>query len=93
MRGSFLIVAALFASGEALAAEGPMAAPVPLEGQQAGEDKRICRTQRAIGSRVVKRVCKTAAEREKEELDARTSIKLGSGRKGQASEAFKLPGE
>jgi hypothetical protein len=93
MRGSFLAVVVCFVASKAFAADVPMAATVPVEAQKAGEDKPICRTERSLGSRVVKRVCKTAAERQKEELDARTNIRLGGGRKGQPTDAFKRPGE
>jgi hypothetical protein len=93
MRGSFLAVFVCFVASNAFAADVPMAATVPVEVQKAGEDKPMCRTERSLGSRVVKRVCKTAAERQKEELDARTNIKLGGGRKGQPTDAFKRPGE
>lgn len=86
-------VALLAASGEAAAADTPMAAPVVVDGHKADVDQRLCRTERSLGSRVVKRVCKTADERRKDELDARTNIKLGSGRKGQPTDAFKRPGE
>ena len=89
----FLVVAALMASSEVIAADVPMAATVPIEGSKANEDKPICRTERSLSSRVVKRVCKTSAERRQEELDARNKVRLGSGRKGQPTDAFKSPGE
>jgi hypothetical protein len=93
MMRSLIMVAALLASTGAIAADVPMAATVPVEGDKAAEDKPICRTERSLSSRVVKRICKTSAQRQQEELEARNKVRLGSGRKGQPSEAFKLPGE
>ena len=101
MRATWVVIgAAVFTSGNALAMGDPALAPVAVapqpivvEGQKPDQDRPVCRTERSLGSRVVKRVCQTAAERRKAELDARANIKLGSGRKGQTTEAFKLPGE
>ncbi len=62
-----------------------LAADVP---KSAG-DARICKTERSISSRVVREVCKTAAEWRNESADARNKLKLGP--KSQTTEAFKAP--
>ncbi|MEO8175475.1 MAG: hypothetical protein ABI626_02300 [Sphingomicrobium sp.] len=101
MRGLWVVFGtAVFAPGSALAMGDPALAPfafapqpIVVEGQPVDQDKPVCRTERSLGSRVVKRVCQTAAERRKAELDARTNIKLGSGRRGEPTAAFKPPGE
>ena len=90
MRHLFMVVA-LMGSSEAMGADVPMAATVPVEGLETAEDKPVCRTERSLSSRVVKRVCKTSAERKQEEIDARNKVRLGSGRKGQTTDAFKSP--
>jgi hypothetical protein len=76
----------------AMLATGP--APVPtlvVEAPRPAEDKPVCKYERSLSSRVVKRTCKTAAERSQEERDARNKIMLGKGAK--VTEAFKTPSE
>jgi len=53
-------------------------------------EKKICTTQRDTGSRVVKQVCKTAAEREKDAEDARNRLNMGN-RSTRPPDAFKAP--
>jgi hypothetical protein len=89
MRVLFLLTAILV-PGEAFADDDPIAAKKLVEGRKASEDKPVCRTERSISSRVVKRVCKTDVQRLKEELDARAVTRL-SGRKNQMTDVFKPP--
>ncbi|HET7708819.1 MAG TPA: hypothetical protein VFK50_04695 [Sphingomicrobium sp.] len=54
-----------------------------------GANAQVCKTQRSLSSRVVKRVCKTAAEWRNESMAARNKLKLGP--KSQTTEVFKPP--
>ena len=74
-----LIVAATAATDPPIVVEAP-----------AGEEKRVCRTERSTGSRVVKQVCKSAAEQAKDELDAKTKLRLGN-QANRPPDAFKAP--
>ena len=78
MIASILLVAALVAQDQ----------PVIVEGQKPAEDKKICRTERSTGSRVVKQVCKTEAERLKEQRDASSALGMGN-RSTRPPDAFK----
>ena len=71
-------------------AAAPVAVKPGAEPGKSAQDERICRTQRVTGSRLVKRVCTTAAERQKQELEARNALRRGSNT--QIPEAFKQPG-
>lgn len=72
------------------AAAAAQDAPIIVEGQKPAQEKRVCRTERSTGSRVVKQVCKTAAEQKKDEQEARTKLNMGN-RSNQPPEAFKAP--
>jgi hypothetical protein len=48
----------------------------------------VCRTERSTGSRVVKQVCKTEAERLREQQDAKTTLGMGN-RSNRPPDAFK----
>ncbi len=74
-----LAAAAFSTAGTAIAADVPKAV----------DDKRICKTERSVSSRIVRQTCKTAAEWRQESLDARNKLKLGA--KSQTTEAFKPP--
>ncbi len=73
------------------AAENPPQAP-PAPEQPAAEPPEIivtCRTQRATGTRVIKKVCRSVEQQRQDNLDAR--IKLRMGTQVQATEVFKRP--
>lgn len=53
------------------------------------EVKVTCRTQRATGTRVVKKVCKSTEQQRQENLEARNKIRMGT--QVQTTEAFKRP--
>ena len=74
-----LAAAALSAAGTAPAADPPKSA----------DDVRICKTERSISSRIVREVCKTAAEWRNDSVAARNKLKMGP--KSQITEAFKPP--
>jgi hypothetical protein len=77
---------ALSCAGAAVAAEAPKPAEVVVVTTNA---KPVCKSERSLSSRVVKRTCKTAAEWHRDSLDARNKLKLGA--KSQTTEAFKRP--
>ena len=77
---------ALLGAGAAVAAEAPKGAEEVVVTTDA---KPVCKSERSLSSRVVKRTCKTAAEWERESLAARNKLKLGA--KSQTTEAFKAP--
>lgn len=78
MLGSLLLVAAFVAQDQ----------PVIVEGARPAEEKKICRTERSTGSRVVKQICKTEAERLKEQQDASSALGMGN-RSTRPPDAFK----
>ena len=82
MLASFLFVAAL-----ASAQENP---PVIVEGTRPVEEKKVCRSVRETGSRMVKQVCKTATQQKQDEQDARNKLGLGN-RSTSPPETFKAP--
>lgn len=71
------------------AATAVMDQPIVVEAPPAA-DKRVCRTERSTGSRVVKQVCKSAAEQAKDELDAKNKLRLGN-QANRPPDAFKAP--
>jgi hypothetical protein len=72
-----------------VAAATPPDQPVIVEAKPI-EEKKICRTQRDTGSRVVKTICKTAAEARKDAEDAKNALNMG-GRSNRPPDAFKAP--
>lgn len=72
-------LAAVVCAGAAIAGEPP----------KANEDKPVCKSERSLSSRVVKRVCKSASELRADSEAARNKLKLGA--KSQTTEAFKSP--
>lgn len=78
MFGSLLLISAFFAQDQ----------PVIVEGQRPAVEKKVCRTERSTGSRVVKQVCKTEAERLREQRDAKTMLGMGN-RSNRPPDAFK----
>lgn len=78
---------ALLCAGAVVAAETPKPNEVVVVKSVA--DKPVCKSERSLSSRVVKRTCKTAAEWERDSLAARNKLKLGA--KSQTTEAFKSP--
>ena len=53
-------------------------------------EKKVCKSERSISTRVVKRICKTTGEWDRDSLDARNKLKLGNANRA-APEAFKRP--
>lgn len=82
MLESLLVIAAL-----AAAQENP---PVIVEGSKQAEEKKVCRTVRETGSRMVKQVCKSASQQRQDEQDARNKLGLGN-RSTNPTETFKAP--
>lgn len=76
------VVAAL-----AAAQENP---PVIVEGTKPAEEKKVCRSVRETGSRMVKQVCKTASQQRQDEQDAKNKLGLGN-RSTSPPETFKAP--
>jgi hypothetical protein len=71
------------------AATAAMDQPIVVEAP-AVEAKKVCRTERSTGSRVVKQVCKSAAEMAKDELDSKNKLRLGN-QGNRPPDAFKGP--
>ncbi|HET6943513.1 MAG TPA: hypothetical protein VFH89_15285 [Sphingomicrobium sp.] len=82
MLESLLFVAAL-----AAAQQNP---PVIVEGARPAEEKKVCRSVRETGSRMVKQVCKTASQQKQDEQDAKNKLGLGN-RSTSPPETFKAP--
>lgn len=74
----------LLLAGAALAQETPIEVIAPPA------EKKVCKSERSISSRVVKRTCKTPTEWQRDSLDARNRLKLGNANRA-APEAFKPP--
>jgi hypothetical protein len=53
------------------------------------EVKVTCRTQRVTGTRVVKKVCRSAEQLRQDDLEARNKLRMGT--RVQTTEAFKRP--
>lgn len=64
--------------------------PIVVEAERPASEKRVCRTERSTGSRVVKQVCKTATEQRKDDQDAQNKLRLGN-RSNRPPDAFKSP--
>jgi hypothetical protein len=64
--------------------------PVIVEGTRPAEEKKVCRSVRETGSRMVKQVCKTATQQKQDEQDARNKLGLGN-RSNNPPETFKAP--
>jgi hypothetical protein len=67
---------------------GVQAPPVVVDAP--AQPKRVCRSERSTGSRVVKQICRTAADHAKEDLAAKNKLRLGNQAKGPP-DAFKGP--
>lgn len=76
---TLLAAATLFPACSTLAAGVPKPA----------KEEKVCKTERSLSSRIVRHVCKTAAEWKNESMDARNKLKMVP--KAQTSEAFKPP--
>jgi hypothetical protein len=79
---SLLVVAAL-----AAAQQNP---PVIVEGNRPVEEKKVCRSVRETGSRMVRQVCKSAGQQRQDEQDAKNKLGLGN-RSTSPPETFKAP--
>jgi hypothetical protein len=64
--------------------------PIVVEGEKSVVDKPVCRTERSTGSRVVKQVCKTAEQLQKDDEAARNKLRMGN-QSTRPTEAFKAP--
>lgn len=68
-------------------AQAPPAAERPVT--ELPEVKVTCRTQRMTGTRVVKKVCRSAEQLRQDDLEARNKLRMGT--RVQTTEAFKRP--
>ena len=75
---SFLVAALVAAQDQPIIVEAP------------AKEAKVCRTERSTGSRVVKQVCKSAAEQKKDDQDARNKLGMGN-RSNRPPEAFTPP--
>jgi hypothetical protein len=82
MEPMLILLAAASQAAQAPAPSAPLATELP-------EVKVTCRTERVTGSRMVKRVCRTAEQQRQADLQARDKLKMGSH--NQTTEAFKAP--
>ena len=64
--------------------------PEPVVVDAPAQEKRVCRTERSTGSRVVKQICRTPSEQAKDDLVAKNKLRLGNQAKGPP-DAFKGP--
>lgn len=67
--------------------QSPPAAAQPVT--ELPEVKVTCRTQRVTGTRVVKKVCRSAEQLRQDDLEARNKLRMGT--RVQTTEAFKRP--
>lgn len=78
----------LFVAAAAAAQDnGP---PVIVEGTKPVEEKKVCRTVRETGSRMVKQVCKTPSQQRQDEQEAKNKLGMGN-RTNRPTETFKAP--
>jgi len=70
-----LLFAAAIAQASPAATDNP---PVVVEGIKPAEEKKVCRTVRETGSRMVKQVCRTPAQQRQDDQDAKNKLGLGS---------------
>ena len=80
-----LILILLAAASQAPQPAKPTATPVT----ELPDVKVTCRTERVTGTRMVKRICRTAEQQRQADLEARDKLKMGSH--SQTTEAFKAP--
>jgi hypothetical protein len=73
----------------ALAVQAPQEPPIIVEGLRP-QEKAVCRTERETGSRMVKKICRTATEQKQANLKARSTLMLGN-RSTEPTEAFVRP--
>lgn len=74
-------------------AAAPAAVPAPnppIEVIAPPSERKVCKTERSISTRVVKRICKTDSQWQRDSLDARTKLRLGSANRAPP-EAFLPP--
>lgn len=84
------MIAILLFSMAAQATPAPENPPIVVEGERPKQEKKVCRTERETGSRMVKRICRTPSEQRQAELQDRSKIRLGTA-STQPTEAFKRP--
>jgi hypothetical protein len=70
-----MLASLLFLAALAQATDNP---PVIVEGTKPAEEKKVCRTVRETGSRMVKHVCSTPAQQRQDEQDAKNKLGLGN---------------
>ena len=63
----------------AMAAHAQDSSPIVVEGQKPpAEDRKVCRTERETGSRVVKQICRSPNEQRQADVQARNKLNLGN---------------
>ena len=76
-----------------LAATPPQDEPIVVEGKKPPlEERRVCRTERETGSRMVKQICRTPTEQKQVNTNARNALRLGN-RSTEPEAAFLPPKE
>ena len=73
----------------AMAADPAQAASAPPAPTPLPDVTVTCRTERVTGSRMVKKVCRTAEQQRQADLQDRTKLRMGSH--SQTTPAFKAP--
>lgn len=84
-----ILFLAAFAQDQAQAqvADNP---PIVVQGEKSKSEKKVCRTERETGSRMVKRICMSPSESQQAQLQDRANLRLGNT-STQPTEAFKRP--
>ena len=83
------LVSILLAAAMQGGATSPQAPPAADPATELPEVTVTCRTQRATGSRVVKKICKSVEQQRQDDRQARAKLRMGT--QVQATEVFKRP--
>ena len=81
-----LILAAAFQAAQTPPQSAP---PVEQPVAEVPEVTVTCRVQRVTGTRVVKKICRSADQQRQSDLEARNKLRMGT--RVQATEIFKRP--
>ena len=84
-----ILFLAAFAQDQAQAS-APENPPIVVEGEKSKSEKKVCRTERETGSRMVKRICMTPSESRQVQLQDRAKLRLGNT-STQPTEVFRRP--
>ena len=87
---AILILAAFAQSQTQAQASAPENPPIVVEGEKSTPEKKVCRTERETGSRMVKRICVTPSESRQVQLQDRAKLRLGNT-STQPTEVFRRP--